>query len=205
MDPKNPWERAYKKQGSLWAGYSHKIPEIGIGSRVLETGCGNGKTAVQLGSKGMLCHGMDISLSALGIAKETCSRSDADFYAGDITKIPAKDGVYDAVISFHTISHLNKDERVLAASEIFRVLKEGGRFYFRDFGTGDMRFGKGTETEKNTFLKGNGIFTHFFEENELTGLFRNFELIDTENIKWKMKIRGRGYDREEIQAVLLKK
>ena len=199
----NPWESAYKRQGNLWAGHQHLLPEIEKGGRVLETGCGNGKTAAQLCSKEIICHGMDISLSALRSAAEACRN--AEFYSGDITAIPAKDGVYDTVISFHTISHLNKSERFRAASEIYRVLRNGGRFYFRDFGTGDLRFGKGVETERNTFRKGNGISTHFFDLDEVTGLFREFELTDSGYIRWKMRVKGHDHQREEIQAVFLKK
>lgn len=195
----NPWESAYKKQGNLWAGHQHLLPEIETGSRVLETGCGNGKTAVQLCSKAVTCHGMDISTSAIRMAAEACR--EAEFYAGDITAIPAKNGVYDAVISFHTISHLNESERLTAASEIYRVLSKGGRFYFRDFGRGDLRCGKGAETERNTFRKGNGISTHFFEMNELNELFREFELISSEYIRWSMRVKGHDHQREEIQAV----
>jgi ubiquinone/menaquinone biosynthesis C-methylase UbiE len=199
----NPWENAYKKQGSLWAGHQHLLPVIEKGERFLETGCGNGKTAVQLCSREIICHGMDISLSAIRMAAGACRN--AEFYAGDITAIPAKDGVYDTVISFHTISHLNGSERSKAASEIYRVLRNGGRFYFRDFGTSDLRCGKGLETERNTFRKGNGISTHFFDMAEVTGLFRKFELTGQEYIRWKMRVKGHEHQREEIQAVFLKK
>ncbi|EHQ35271.1 class I SAM-dependent methyltransferase [Methanoplanus limicola] len=198
----NPWENAYNKQGSLWAGHQHLLPEIEKGDRVLETGCGNGKTAVQLCSREIICHGMDISLSAIRMAAGACRK--AEFYAGDITAIPAKDEVYDTVISFHTISHLNETERFKAASEIYRVLRNEGRFYFRDFGAGDLRCGKGVETERNTFRKGNGISTHFFDMAGVTELFRDFKPVDSGYIHWKMRVKGHEHQREEIHAVFLK-
>ncbi len=38
------WEDEYSRRGLLWGGATQDLPPVPAGSRVLEIGCGNGKT-----------------------------------------------------------------------------------------------------------------------------------------------------------------
>ena len=69
------------------------------------------------------------------------------------------------------------------------MLNENGIISFQDLSVNDVRFGKGDEMEKNTFLKSDGIMLHFFgieETRELFGDMIEVELYETE---W---YQGRG-------------
>ena len=57
----------------------------------------------------------------------------------------------------------------------------------RVFSIDDMRFGKGTEIEKNTFARGNGIYYHYFTNTELEMLFSGFKLVNVTEIKSEKK------------------
>jgi ubiquinone/menaquinone biosynthesis C-methylase UbiE len=77
--------------------------------------------------------GVDIVLEPLKVLKNYLSRdprawsSQIFVVGGDVTKLPFRDGVFDAITSFGVIEHFRKGSEVIAAlSEACRVLKIGG-------------------------------------------------------------------------------
>lgn len=69
---------------------------------------------------------IDLSYVALQQAKKKLG--DRGIYIlGDITNLPLRDDVCDAVMSLHTIYHVPADEQAFALRELFRVLKPGGK------------------------------------------------------------------------------
>jgi len=65
---------------------------------------------------------MDFSFLALKEAKNKLGEKGI-YILGDITNIPLKENMLDAVISLHTIYHVPEDEQVDAINEVYRVLK----------------------------------------------------------------------------------
>jgi SAM-dependent methyltransferase len=49
------------------------------------------------------------------------------FICGDITNIPLKNEVCDAVLCQHTLYHIPKNEQAKAVEELYRVCKNGGK------------------------------------------------------------------------------
>ncbi len=78
---------------------------------------------------------------------------------------------------------------------MLRVLKPGGVLYFKDFSRNDFRYGKGTEVEPSSFLRGDGIITHYFESEDLVSLFGPS---DISTVSWNLRIKGVNNHREEI-------
>ena len=70
---------------------------------------------------------IDISLDALFQAAENFKHKKGIFICGDITNIPLKEGVCDAVLSQHTLYHIPKNEQATAVNELYRVCKTGGK------------------------------------------------------------------------------
>jgi ubiquinone/menaquinone biosynthesis C-methylase UbiE len=69
---------------------------------------------------------VDMSLRGLRQAKQRLG-DHAICVAGDITRLPFRDGVIDSVVSLHTIYHVPADEQGRAIDELYRVVKPGGR------------------------------------------------------------------------------
>lgn len=188
---KEEFQSDYKLRGARWGGVSFNVPKFSEGQLILETGCGNGKTLKSLPNTAI---GIDISTEAVSLA-------DGNVLAGDISNLPFKDEVFDAVLCFHVLGHLNFENRKKSVSEMFRVLKKGGKIYFKGFSIRDFRFGKGKEVEQNSFLKGDGITTHFFDEGEVSDLFGEGEI----TLKsWSLMIRAVPYLREEVYGIFEK-
>jgi len=91
--------------------------------------CGRGEAFRLLEDRVDSGMGVDISASMLVSAvRELPSRF--AFVQGDATMLPLADGLFDAVFMFGGIHHVNDREKLF--SEVGRVLRPGGKFYWRE-------------------------------------------------------------------------
>jgi SAM-dependent methyltransferase len=97
---------------------------------VAEICCGRGEAFTLLGDRIECGVGVDISPSMLGEAVRCHPGERFCFVQGDATTLPLADASFDAVYMLGGIHHVG-DRRKLF-SEIGRILKPGGRFYFRE-------------------------------------------------------------------------
>ncbi len=198
------WEDNYRQRGALWQGAATGIPSFPAGARVLEAGCGNGKTLATLSRNGYEVTGFDIAGSALRLARETVPG--ASFIQGDVRHLPFQSASFDAVLAVHIIGALRESERRRAAAELHRVLMPGGTLFFREFSVADFRCGKGESAEENSFLRGDGVMTHYFTPSEVDSLISKEKWEGTtETEQWEMRVRGTRYPREVLSGVFRKK
>ena len=118
---------------------SSEIPrllQLRPNSSVLELGCGSGGYALHLAEK-VACRLMGLDINAAGVrnanqlAQAKGLASLAHFEQCDVSKnLPFEDETFDAVFSNDVLCHLPGRTEVL--SEMFRVLKPGGRMLFSD-------------------------------------------------------------------------
>ncbi|MEW5955433.1 MAG: class I SAM-dependent methyltransferase [Candidatus Micrarchaeota archaeon] len=206
LPPLLAWERDYRRRGTVWRGTTNFAP-LSLKGRVLELGCGNGKTASALSLRESIeLHAVDSSPTAVKLCRELVDRIDGKAVVREANglKLGYANGFFDAVVCFHYLGHLPVAERLKAVEEACRVLKRGGKLFFKEFGTKDFRFGKGKQVEENTFVRGNGILTHYFSQQEIRGMFPALEPESIEPEEWKVLLRGKEYRREEINAVFRK-
>lgn len=199
------WDRVYEKQGRLWGGAPLSLPDIPEHSRILELGCGSGKMLPSLVRKPHEVIALDVSPHACRLARNVLGeRGDAEVITADVRSIPLRAGSIDVVLAIHVAAHLLQEDRALLVREIGRVLRPHGLLFFTDFSVADFRAGAGREVEKGTYIRGNGILTHFFSGQEVGDLFRPFTPRKIETRTWPMKIRGCEYPRAEIVAEFVK-
>jgi SAM-dependent methyltransferase len=176
-------------------------------SRILDAGSGNGRYLGEL-SKHYDAIGIDISLIALKNFKVQFTRNGRfieQLWAG-IHTLPFKVSVFDGILCYGVLQHLFKEEREAAAGEFKRVLRKGGFLFFEAFGCEDMRNERNTSIspEENTFLRQNGIVYHYFTKEEVSLLFKEFEVIKLEDITKEKNFRGKTYRRHMIRGVFRK-
>jgi SAM-dependent methyltransferase len=106
----------------------HPLPE---GSKVLEVGCGTGRTACLLAEKGYEVIALDIRSEMLAKAKIRAQKLGVtvQFVEGDACKLPFPQDEFDVVL-VESVS--NFTDTAKAASEYWRVLKDGGVLYDRE-------------------------------------------------------------------------
>lgn len=200
MNQKEAWEQFYNANNRPWRGMS-RIKNIPFpkGSKILEEGCGNGKTVSMLLKMGYHVTGIDFSQSAINACKHTFSDSNTAFICGLITELPFDNNTFDGATVIHVLEHLDSENLVLAISELKRVLKNGSRVFVRCFEKGDMRSEKGVY-ENEIIVRGNGIMYRYFDSNELHHMFKDYacESITT----YKMNTRF-GTIRKIIDAIFI--
>lgn len=105
------------------------------GMRVLEVGCGRGVgTEIILDRFGAKeVYAIDIDPEMVDLAKGRLGRYGAArvrIAVGDVTAVEADDATFDAVFDFGIIHHV--PDWQAAVTEVRRVLRPGGRFFFEE-------------------------------------------------------------------------
>jgi SAM-dependent methyltransferase len=98
-----------------------EVDRLPRGARILDGAVGLGQLAGRLQQRGFRVIGIDYAFEAALAAK----RSGIASIAGDLTRMPFRDGAFDGVTTGETLEHLDDD--AAAAREIARVVREGGR------------------------------------------------------------------------------
>jgi len=174
------------------------------GMLALDAGCGDGKTTVSMARKCDVV-GCDFSREALVTLRSERERDGiVDLVECSVTRLPFGSEKFDAIACVHTLSHMPLSERSVAASELSRVLASGGYMLVEGFGKGDIRFGDGTEVEDSSFMRGNGIVTHYFQEGELLALFEALEPLQETGILRRVSF-GAIAGRRDVRRALLRK
>jgi len=162
----------------------------------LEMGCGAGANLVWLARKGIRVSGVDISPTALRLARVALGRAGCTDRVGwlveaSVSAVPFEDGAFDGVVEACVFQHLGRDDRARAFREVKRLLKPGGLFagYMLDVGhtvfqarqTEQLADDAGTlilaDGGSRFHLENIGL-SHFFRKDELMDLFREFSVVD---------------------------
>jgi len=105
-----------------------------IGARplgvVVDACCGGGEVRRLLGPRIERGVGLDVSLGMLRTAKTESASGRFTYLQADVTRMPLEDACADTVLCFGGVHHV--PDRAAFFSEVARVLKPGGRFYFRE-------------------------------------------------------------------------
>ena len=105
-----------------------KLENISSTSKILDVGCGTGQTAAYLAYKyGANVTGIDVNSTMVAKAKQRMKKNHlpVKIIQGSIEKTSLPDNYFDFIISESVLSFVNKPR---ALNEIFRLLKNGGRF-----------------------------------------------------------------------------
>jgi ubiquinone/menaquinone biosynthesis C-methylase UbiE len=195
LDQKEVWEKEYRRKGKIWG----RVPcedtaDNGLGIFV-DLGCGDGKNLRRSSLAKNFRVGIDFSMESLLLSRKDPVLDGCHFICADVKYLPFRTSSVNNTDAHHLLGHLSSSEFKEAVREIQRIMKPGGRLMITVFSRSDFRSGKGREIEPWTYIKGNGIITHFFTRSELTVIS---PILSTDSIKesaWVMKIRGLAHQR----------
>lgn len=177
LKAKRAWDLEYRRRGILWRGKNFNLNDILLflnkDDIILDLGCGNGKTLIPIFDSGYNIIGVDASIYALNLIK-----TNAELVQGDILSPPFKDETIDKILMVHILDHFLKNDREKIIEIAYNLLKRDGMLFLEIFDINDFRVGKGKLIEEQTYLRGNKIFTHYFENLEILNLLKDFEIIE---------------------------
>jgi demethylmenaquinone methyltransferase/2-methoxy-6-polyprenyl-1,4-benzoquinol methylase len=116
-------------QDRHWRRATRSALGIGPGQKVLDLAAGTAVSTVELGKSGAWCVAADFSVGMLAAG----TRRKVPKVAGDATKLPFDDGVFDAVTIGFGLR--NVVDQWAALREMLRVTRPGGRLVVCEFST----------------------------------------------------------------------
>lgn len=149
----NEWEETYKDYNYKelpW--HTEKPEEILVGlveqkkilpGRALDMCSGAGTNSLYLASKGFDVEGVDISETAVSIAKRRSSEHGLScrFFAGDVLNPPVS-GKFDLVFDRGCFHHLSVKDKPKYVKVVHDRLNNGGKFFLQCFSDKNPLFGK---------------------------------------------------------------
>lgn len=199
------WQKLYAKHGLQYGGRGDiraLEPFFGPGILALDAGCGDGKTTELLAGRCEVI-GCDFSREALVSLRSQRQEIDSlNLVECNLLSLPFEHKKFDIITCVHALSHAPAGDRPGVASELSRVLRPGGHMLVEVFGIHDIRFGEGKEVEDASFLRGNGILTHYFREGEISRIFPGLRVISEVSQTRRISLGAVSGRRETITALL---
>ncbi|GIO70014.1 glycosyltransferase [Paenibacillus cookii] len=102
------------------------LAEIVRGKSVLDAACGEGYGSYLLSKSAKSVYGIDIDNQTIGLASKKYNEGNLSFKTSGIDSLPFEDRVFDVVISFETLEHVDEHTQQKFLQEVKRVLKQDG-------------------------------------------------------------------------------
>jgi SAM-dependent methyltransferase len=104
--------------------FADLVHEHGTGTAVGDIGCGTGRLAPYLSSRGLAPRGVDLSSEMIRVARR--DQPGYPFEQADVRALPFDDASLDGVVAWYSLMYLAPDDRAIAFDELARVVKPGG-------------------------------------------------------------------------------
>ncbi|RKY84731.1 hypothetical protein DRQ09_08195 [candidate division KSB1 bacterium] len=195
-------ECEFEEAGKKDADFLMKLGLINEKSKVLDVGCGIGRVEKYLSDFVDEVYGIDISEVMISKAKRNVDKKNVYFYVNDGSDLKMFDNdFFDFAFSFFVFQHISRKVAVSYIKEIFRVLKEKGKFLCQ-FQYKDEDNDVKDPDENHPW----GI--RLYSEKEIRELAKkgNFKLLDILGIKEARNKRRKGveFDKCDVYAIMEK-
>ena len=155
--------------------------------KTIDLGCGTGNYAIYLASAGFDVTGIDISPTAIKIAKENAKKKGikCNFLVADVLgNLNEVKGTFDFAYDWELLHHIFPEQRRTYVKNVYKMLNPRGKYLSVCFSEKDPGFGGSGKYRKT----GLGTILYFSSEDELRDLFEPY--FNIEELKM-MGIRGK--------------
>ena len=112
----------------------------GLGTSVVDVGCGTGRLEPFLAARGLSPQGIDLSPGMIRVARR--EHPGFDFNVADLRELPFGNASLVGVVCWYSLMYLAPADRPTAFGEVARVLKPGG-YLVTAFKAGDSQVRRG--------------------------------------------------------------
>lgn len=182
------WEEAFKDKQEMWGlepakstvlakdfFVEHKI------KNVLIPGIGYGRNAKIFLDNGMEVTGIEISQTAIDLAKKHFG-NDLTIFHGSVTEMPFDNKLYDGIFCYGLIYLLDKDERKKLIQDCFNQLTENGFMVFTAITKDAQTYGQGIPIGKDRFEMFGGVKIFFYDRETIDEEFGNAGLFEVTEV-----------------------
>ena len=198
MSPEEiPWNREEPPQALVELVSSGKVRPC----KAVDFGCGTGNYAVYLAGKGFEVTGVDISPTAIKIARENTSEKGirCEFIVADLLgDLEEVQQTFDFAYDWELLHHVFPEHRQKYVQNVHKKLNPGGRYLSVCFSAENPQFG-GSGKYRETRI---GTILYFSSEEELRDLFDPY--FDIEDLR-TIQIGGKFAPHQAVYAFMRRK
>jgi len=186
------WENRFGLEGKMWSTEpsdsalfaSQYFQAVGL-KKILIPGFGYGRNAGVFIDNGFDVTGIELSASAVELAKQTGIR--CQIYQGSVNSMPFSQEMYDGIFCYALIHLLNRKERKQFLAACFNQLIDQGIMIFIIASKQMELFGTGKRLSKNWFEISPGLKVYFYDNESVEKEFAPFGLISIADIEEPIK------------------
>lgn len=181
------WETSFIEKQTMW-GFEPTDSAIETKDFFLEKnikeilipGIGYGRNAKVFIDSGIKVTGIEISNTAIDLAKE--NGLDIDIFHGSVNEMPFDNKRYEGIFCYALIHLLNSSEREKFIKACYNQLKPGGYMVFTTVSKKAPMYGKGTLLDKDYFESKEGVRLFFYDLESIKLDFAAYGLVEVTEI-----------------------
>jgi len=204
------WEFSFQDKQTMW-GFEAADAAIDAANffqqkglkKILIPGFGYGRNAKAFTDQGMEVSGIEISQTAIELARKHYGGS-VKVYHGGVGEMPFDDDIYEGIFCYALIHLLDEKERNKLIEDCYAQLKTGAYMYFVAISTADPAYGRGELTGKNRYLTRHGVKLYFYDDEAISQEFGNYGLLEAKEISEPAQVQE-GKRSQKFWKVICKK
>lgn len=177
------WETVFVRQQMMWGEAPTRAALLardefaarGV-KHVLIPGVGYGRNAVPFLERGMSVTGIEISATAIALARSRMGLVIPIFH-GSVTDMPFDARRYDGIFCFGLIYLLDADERAKLLRDCANQLAPGGTMIFTVVSKAAPMFGQGTKIGDDRYEMNHGVRLFFYDADSVRREFAAYGLV----------------------------
>ncbi|MBP0904969.1 class I SAM-dependent methyltransferase [Mariniflexile gromovii] len=182
------WETAFNDKQEMWGMNPAKSAELTTNffleksiKNILIPGIGYGRNAQPFISNGIKVTGIEISKTAIELAKKHYGNEMTIFH-GSVTEMPFGDKKYEGIFCYALIHLLDSIERKKLIQDCYNQLTENGFMVFTAITKEAPNFGKGKLIEKDRYELYEGAKVFYYDQEAVKAEFNDFGLFEISKV-----------------------
>lgn len=179
------WETVFARVQMMWGEAptraailaSDEFAARGV-QHVLIPGVGYGRNAVPFLERGMSVTGIEISATAIELARAKM-KLEIPIFHGSVTDMPFDDRRYDGIFCFGLIYLLDEVERAKLLRDCADQLAPGGTMIFTVVSKAASMFGQGKKIGEDRYEMDHGVRLFFYDAESIRREFGDHGLVDS--------------------------
>lgn len=183
------WEKSFQNKKAMWGMQPAHSAEMAAilfeenkAKNILIPGLGYGRNSKPFLDKDMEVTGIEISETAISLAKKFYGAQLSKIIKGSVEDMPFDNNLYDGIYCYSLIHLLDAPVRASLIEHCYNQLSTGGHMVFVSVSKNFPSFGQGIRLSENRFETTAGVQLYFYEPSTIIEAFTPYGLVDFQEI-----------------------